>query len=182
MAKSIHKLSEFKAEILANNVARTERFEAEIITPMTGNADRTLLLMCEECNVPSLVNTIKPHRINNWTHYRTTNMDFGGEANAVFTFIETQQWQVRQRLEEWMAYAVDPRTKEIKYPKQIEGRAIVKALDPQDEVTATWVLYGVIPKVLNMTPLSGNAPGVVRTTATFTFNRWESGNVKSFTS
>ena len=184
MAKALNSIENFRSEVFTNNIARTERFEVLLNFPgvADGKADRMLTLMCEECNIPSLVASIKPHRINNWVFYRPTNLDFGGEASAVFTFIEKQDWAVRSRIEEWMAYAVNPLSKEVKFANDIEGNATVNTLDQQDNVTASWALYGMVPKVLNMVPLSNNAPGVVRTTVTFTFNRWESKKVESFLS
>lgn len=176
MPKAIFNLNEFKTQVLGSNVARTERFETQITFPgqiIQTEKDRTMSLMCEECNIPGLSALVKPHRINNWTYYRTTNLDFLG-TEAVFTFVEKDNWLVRSRLEEWLTHMVNPETKEVKFPQDIEGEIRINTLDVQDNIVASWLLKGAIPKIINIQPLAHNSPGVLRTTATFSFTNWES--------
>ncbi len=181
MTDAIHKISDFRASVFDANVARTERFEIEINFPPGINnteADRVVSIMCEECNIPGIANSMKPHRINNWTFYRNTNMDYMG-TEAVFTFIERQEWDIRSRIEQWLSWNVNPITKEVKFPNDTEGQIAIHTLDMEDKVTANWYLYGATPKIINIQPLANNSPGVVRTTVTFSFNRWSSGVITS---
>lgn len=184
MPKAIFGLNQFKEEILAKNVARTERFETQFTFPdalINNEKDRIVSLMCEECNIPGLSAMVKPHRINNWTFYRTTNLDWLG-TEAVFTFIEKENWHTRRRIEEWISTMVSPSSKEVKFPSDIEGEILINTLDAQDNVTASWKLKGAIPKIINIQPLAHNSPGIVRTTATFSFTQWESQQYTSVSS
>jgi len=166
----------FRSHINTTQLATTERFECQFYFPpaiSTGDFSENCTLMCEEVQIPGMVLTNKEFNVGQWTHYRNTNMQFlGNEIN--FTFYTPADWIHRAKFESWMAYCVNPTSKEVRFPQHTWGEVSINALDKQNNYRSSWHLYEVTPKVLNLIPLSMGAVGVARTTLIVSATYWES--------
>lgn len=166
----------FRSHINKTQLATTERFECQFYFPpgvSSGDFSENCTLMCEEVQIPGMVLANKEFNVGQWTHYRNTNMQFlGNEIN--FTFYTPADWIHRAKFESWMAYCVNPTSKEVRFPQHTWGEISINALDKQNNYRSSWHLYEVTPKVLNLIPLSMGAVGVARTTLIVSATYWES--------
>ena len=178
------KLTNYLADIKERTFARADRFE---VTFNIGNLDKvignfqaknvgtTIQLYCEEVQIPGMILSNKEFNIGAWTFYRNTKVGFlGNEIN--FTFLTTNDWELRGFFEQWMKACVDTNGQEIGFPEDVMCTIDIKALDIQDNVTKGWRLYEAMPKVLNLVPLSSGTTAPVRNTLIVSAAYWESSN------
>lgn len=175
MAQSFFKYNDFISKIRTSNLPRSERFEV-LITPPAGVANaeimRDFTIMCEEAQIPGLSATNIPYRIGAWTEYRTTNVEFLS-AEFVFTFVCNEDWGIRKVLEDWIFSNANPISKEVAWASDTYGSIEVASLDMQDNVVASWKLYNVVPKLVNLVPVSNTSPGIIRLSTSFVAEWWE---------
>ena len=179
------KLTNYLADIKERTFARADRFEVTFnignlgramsanIAPMGGSTEETIQLYCEEVQIPGMILSNKEFNIGAWTFYRNTKVGFlGNEIN--FTFLTTNDWELRGFFEQWMKLCVDTNGQEIGFPEDVMCTIDIKALDVQDNVTKGWRLYEAMPKVLNLVPLSSSTTAPVRNTLIVSSAYWES--------
>ncbi len=182
---SSQKLTNYLEDIKKRTFARADRFEVTFnignlgkamsakIAPMGGSTEQTIQLYCEEVQIPGMILSNKEFNIGAWTFYRNTKVGFlGNEIN--FTFLTTNDWELRGFFEQWMKLCVDTNGQEIGYPEHVMCTIDIKALDVQDNVTKGWRLYEAMPKVLNLVPLSSSTTAPVRNTLIVSSAYWES--------
>ena len=177
------KLTNYLEDIKARTFARADRFEVtfnigNLAIPgkfQPKNVGETIQLYCEEVQVPGMILSNKEFNIGAWTFYRNTKIGFlGNEIN--FTFLTTNDWELRGFFEQWMKACVDTNGQEIGYPEDVMCEIDIKALDVQDNVTKTWRLYEAMPKVLNLVPLSSGTTAPIRNTLIVSAAYWESSD------
>ena len=94
-------LNDFVSKIRTGDLARSNRFEVEILSP--GAIDsKDVNILCEDASVPGLIIPYAPVKIGNITEPRAHGMEFFGD-NATFTFFCDTNWDVRSYFENWMA-------------------------------------------------------------------------------
>ena len=176
------KLTNYLADIKERTFARADRFEVTFniggLDKVIGdfqakNVGETIQLYCEEVQIPGMILSNKEFNIGAWTFYRNTKVGFlGNEIN--FTFLTTNDWELRGFFEQWMKACVDTNGQEIGFPEDVMCEIDIKALDVQDNVTKGWRLYEAMPKVLNLVPLSSGTTAPVRNTLIVSAAYWES--------
>lgn len=163
-------LNRFLSQVRSSDLARSNRFEVTLSSPVGG--DRLPSLLCEEAQVPGLQALYSPTKIGMWTENRVHGLEFFGES-AAFTFYCDTDWNVRSYFENWMAEVANPVTKEPNYYDNFVGTVTVKALNRRDDDTKQWKMVDAFPRLLNITPVAHGGEGIVRVNVTFAFRSWE---------
>lgn len=167
-------LNSFLSEVRNNDLARANRFEIQLSSPIGGDVLPSLL--CEEAAVPGLQALWSPTKQGMWTENRVHGVEFFGES-AAFTFYCNSSWEPRTYLENWMNAVIPAGEKEPNYYNTyaLNGSIDVKVLDRDDNVKSSWKLMEAFPRLLNITPVAHGGDGIVRVAATFCYRYWEAG-------
>ena len=178
------KLKNYLADIKERTFARADRFE---VTFNIGNLDKvignfqaknvgtTIQLYCEEVQIPGMILSNKEFNVGAWTFFRNTKVGFlGNEIN--FTFVTTNDWDLRGFFEQWIKECADTTSQELGYIDAVTTTIDIKCLDLDDNVTKSWTLYEAMPKVLNLVPLSSGTTSAIRNTLIVSAAYWESSD------
>lgn len=165
-------LSQFLGQVRGDDLARANRFEIRLSSPVGG--DRLPSLLCEEATVPGLQALWSPTKIGMWTENRVHGMEFFGES-AAFTFYCDTNWDVRSYFENWMGQVANFGSKEPNYYDNFVGEVEVSVLNRRDSTMKSWTLKEAFPRVLNITPVAQGGDGIVRVAVTFAYRSWEAG-------
>lgn len=174
MAEAYNKFSNFLSEIRNQFLPRSERFEVSFFGPaeLEKTFERSLSLYCDEAQIPGLAATNLPVKIGPWTEHRTQNVEFI-TTDMTFSFIVDQNWQGRQYFDSWIGLTADVTSKEVGFYDLTTGKVEINSLDLNDTVLAQWTLYEVLPKVINLVPVSWGNIGVMRMNVTVSARYWE---------
>lgn len=166
-------LNSFLSQVRSSDLARANRFEIQLNSPVGG--DRMPSLLCEEASVPGLQALWAPTKIGMWTENRVHGIEFFGES-AAFTFYCDSDWTPRTYLENWMYQVVPKGGKEPNYYNTyaLDGSVEIKVLDRKDNIRSRWKLNEAFPRLLNITPVAHGGDGIVRVSVTFCYRWWES--------
>jgi len=178
-------LKNYIADIKERTFARADRFEVtfnlgEIKDKNVGKGSRsdpikTGQLYCEEVQIPGMILSNKEFNIGPWTFFRNTKVGFlGNEIN--FTFLTTNDWELRSFFEEWISACADTNSQELGYIDDVTCTVDIATLDLQDNVTKKWRLYECMPKVLNLVPMSSGTVAPIRNTLIVSAAYWESSD------
>ena len=154
----------------------------EIKDKNVGKGDRkdpikTGQLYCEEVQIPGMILSNKEFNIGPWTFFRNTKVGFlGNEIN--FTFLTTNDWELRSFFEEWISICADTNSQELGYIDDVTCTVDIATLDLQDNITKKWRLYECMPKVLNLVPMSSGTVAPIRNTLIVSAAYWESSDSK----
>lgn len=165
-------LNSFLSQVRSSDLARANRFEIQLFSPVGG--DRMPSLLCEEASVPGLQALWAPTKIGMWTENMVHGIEFFGES-AAFTFYCDSDWTPRTYLENWMNQVVPAGGKEPNYYNDYapDGEILVKVLDRKDNVRSSWRLYHAFPRLINITPVAHGGDGIVRCSVTFCYRWWQ---------
>ena len=173
-------IKEYIATLGDEGPAYANRFEVVINPSQSGRMSGKGLpdkcaLFCEEVQIPGAILSNKEFNIGPWTFFRNTKLGFlGNEIN--FTFMTTNEWQLRGEFEGWISDCVNANSQEVAYLDDISCTVDIFCLNPQDEVTKKWTLYEAMPKVLNLIPLSHGTVAPIRNTLIMSAAYWESSD------
>tara|TARA_Y100000389_G_C17442032_1_gene509206 strand:+ start:1060 stop:1680 length:621 start_codon:yes stop_codon:yes gene_type:complete len=173
-AKATTKLENFLSDIRSQHTPRADRFEVFFTPPdfiATQSDIRSIAVYCEEAQIPGLAATNLPIKIGAWTEYRTQNVEFL-TTDMSFTFICDQEWAGRKLFENWINASADPLSKEVAYYKDVIGTVNIRSLSVNDDILAEWTLHDVVPKLINLTPVSWSNTGFIRMTVSVSAKRW----------
>lgn len=186
-----HKLRDYIEDIKTRTFARADRFEVTFnLNELGTNGQfsrrkgasvyskiKTAQLYCEEVQIPGMILSNKEFNIGPWTFFRNTKVGFlGNEIN--FTFLTTNDWELRSFFENWISACADTNSQELGYIDDITCTIDIATLDLQDNVTKRWRLYEAMPKVLNLVPMSSGTVAPIRNTLIVSAAYWESSDSK----
>ena len=188
MAKALGKIQQYREELKKRGIARAERFEVEFnvagissealksrLPTSSGDLQKSVTLFCEEVQIPGMILSNKEFNIGPWTFFRNTKIGFlGNEIN--FTFVTTEDWDLRGFFEQWMKECASTHSQELGYIDDITTTVEIKSLDLQGNVKKSWTLYEAMPKVLNLVPLSSGTTSAIRNTLIISAAWWESSS------
>jgi len=188
MAKALGKIQQYREELKKRGIARAERFEVEFnvagissealksrLPTSSGSLQKSVTLFCEEVQIPGMILSNKEFNIGPWTFFRNTKIGFlGNEIN--FTFVTTEDWDLRGFFEQWMKECASTHSQELGYIDDITTTVEIKSLDLQGNVKKSWTLYEAMPKVLNLVPLSSGTTSAIRNTLIISAAWWESSS------
>lgn len=160
-------LNEFLSKIRKNDLARSNRFEIEILK---GNT-RDINILCEEAQVPGMVIAPAPIKIGNITEQRAHSLDFFGDQ-ASFTFFCDTSWNVRSYFEEWMYSTVNPQTKEISYYDDMITTVNLYALNRKDQRVKGWEFLEALPRNISTVNFSQGNEAPVRVSFLMYYKLW----------
>ena len=179
------KLKNYIEDIKSRTFARADRFEVtfnlgSLSGKLTGDSKqkvKTAQLYCEEVQIPGMILSNKEFNIGPWTFFRNTKVGFlGNEIN--FTFLTTNDWELRSFFENWISACADTNSQELGYIDDVTCTIDIATLNLQDNVTKRWRLYEAMPKVLNLVPMSSGTVAPIRNTLIVSAAYWESSDSK----
>lgn len=174
MAEAYNKFENFLSAVRTQFLPRSERFEVAFFGPAGVDKvfEKSLSLYCEEAQIPGLAATNVPIKIGPWTEHRTQNVEFI-TTDMTFSFIVDGGWEGRKYFDTWIGLTADFTSKEVGFYDLTKGKIEIKSLDLNDVVLAEWTLHDVLPKVINLVPISWGNIGVMRMNVTVSARYWE---------
>lgn len=156
MAKSMFNLSDFKATIKSNGVAKDTRFEVVMYPPtyLQLNA-KELSLRCHTASMPAFNVKTRDYIVGQGqTRKMPVNFDNGGTIEL--SFYNNYKGTVYSDLVEWTKL-VSPNISEndhtINFVSGIYGKIIIQQLDERDNVRQGWELRDAFPISVDAVPL-----------------------------
>ncbi len=156
MAKSMFNLSDFKATIKSNGVAKDTRFEVVMYPPtyLQLNA-KELSLRCHTSSMPAFNVKTRDYIVGQGqTRKMPVNFDNGGTIEL--SFYNNYKGTVYSDLVEWTKL-VSPNISEndhtINFVSGIYGKIIIQQLDEMDNVRQGWELRDAFPISVDAVPL-----------------------------
>lgn len=173
--KGVFSLDRFRATVLNESLARTNRFEVLIIPPkiLRPFMGELASLYCESASLPMLNINTKSHKIFGPAYQRPMTSDYGGEGMS-FVFHVDRDMVVRKFFEEWMHTIVDPNNFGVSYQEDYITSVIIRQLDEQENVTHEIELLEAFPKNMNLMDLNNSSSNQThRLNILFAFRYWK---------
>ena len=173
--KSVFSLDAFRATVLNDSLARTNRFEVMIIPPqkLRPYMGQLASLYCESASLPMLNINTKSHKIFGPAYQRPMTSDYGGEGMS-FVFHVDRDMVVRKFFEEWMHLIVDPNTFGVSFQEDYITSVFIRQLDEQNNVTHDIELLEAFPKNMNLMDLNNSSSNQThRLNILFAFRYWK---------
>jgi hypothetical protein len=169
-------ITDFQTQIRSKGVARPNRFEVMIPTPIrllsTIPDLRLISLFCESANLPTHNIGVRQQRIYGPAYQRPTSVDYGGDG-ITLSFIIDGNMDVKGYFDSWMQIIVDPNSFHINYSGEYTSTMRITQLNQQDQPVYAAVFEDVFPKTLSMLDLNqGNQNSVQKLNVTFVYRRW----------
>ena len=170
-------LENFKASVLGEGLAKTNRFEVRIIPP-SGFDDaytysKKVSLYCETASFPLLNINTKPHRIYGPVFQRPVTSEYGGEGIPL-TFHLDQKMDVKVYFENWIQNIVNRNTYNVAYQDDYTGEIELYQLNDIEEITYGIKLIEAFPRSMNLLELNNAAQNQThRLTVLFAYRKWE---------
>lgn len=183
-------LENFKALVLGQGLARTNRFEVFVQVPsdVRGldasilNDSQKISLLCEQASFPLLNLNTKSHRIYGPPYPRPVTSEYGGEGIPL-TFHVDRKMGVKKIFDDWIQYIVSKDNYHVKYqytnsnPNYTSDVEIYQ-LDEADNRTYGVRLKDAFPRSVNLMELNNSAQNQThRLTVLFAYRKWESLDV-----
>ena len=163
-------LNDFVSKIRTGDLARSNRFEVEILSP--GAIDsKDVNILCEDASVPGLIIPYAPVKIGNITEPRAHGMEFFGD-NATFTFFCDTNWDVRSYFENWMAATVNPVSREATFFDLCAGTINIFSLNRKDTRVRGWQLVDCIPRNISLGNFSQGNEAPMRVSISIAYKKW----------
>jgi hypothetical protein len=170
-------LENFKASVLGEGLAKTNRFEVRIIPP-AGFDDaftysRKASLYCETASFPLLNVTTKQHRIYGPAYQRPVTSEYGGEGIPL-TFHLDQKMDIKVYFDNWIQNVVNRNTYNVAYQDEYTGEIELYQLDSQENETYGIKLLEAFPRSINLLELNNSSQNQThRLTVLFAYRKWE---------
>jgi hypothetical protein len=169
-------ISDFQTQIRNRGVARPNRFEVRIATPIrllrTIPDLRLVSLFCESANLPSHNIGVRQQRIYGPSYQRPTSVDYGGDG-ITLSFILDGAMDIKGYFDAWMQLVVDPSSFHVNYAGEYTTNMRINQLNEQDQAVYGVFFEDVFPKTLSMLDLNqGNQNSVQKLNVTFAYRRW----------
>ena len=169
-------IRDFQTQIRSKGVARPNRFEVLIPTPIrllsTIPDLRLISLFCESANLPSHNIGVRQQRIYGPAYQRPTSVDYGGDG-ITLSFIIDGNMDVKGYFDAWMQLVIDPYSFHVNYSREYTSTMRITQLNQQDQDVYSAVFEDVFPKTLSMLDLNqGNQNSVQKLNVTFVYRRW----------
>lgn len=151
--KSTFKLSDFKASIKSNGVARNTRFELIVYPPLMVTSvvnSREISIRCNTGSLPHMKATTKDYHVGQGQMRKMPiGYDQGHELD--FSFYNDTNGTVYDGLLQWSKAILASKEENdysLNYYDQYTGALEVKQLDEQDNVRYAYFLYDVYPTLV----------------------------------
>ena len=156
MAKSMFNLSDFKATIKSNGVAKDTRFEVIMHPPAYLQLNsKELSLRCHTASMPAFNVKTRDYIIGQG-QIRKMPVNFDNGGTIELSFYNNYKGTVYSDLVEWTKL-VSPNISEndhtINFVSVIYGKIVVQQLDERDNVRQGWELRDAFPTSVEVVPL-----------------------------
>ena len=151
MEKSVHGLSNFKASLQKNGIARNNRFEVTFHPPgnVMGDMDyRELSIRCHECSTPDFKIETKEYIVGQGTP-RNMPVAMSHGHHVDFSFYNDNKSNVYRCLMAWFNNVLASKKRNDfsmqYYDQYATGKIIIKQLDEQNNVRMKFELHEAFP-------------------------------------
>lgn len=166
-------IQEFLSHVKQKNLARSNRYEVEIIAPAgTTSEKRVVSMLAEDVMFPGLLVGTKGLRINNATHQRASFLDHMGDSMTITFFCDTD-WSAKNLFSEWMELIVNPVNREVKFPADYYGELLIYALNEKDERVEGWQIQETFPRSIAPIQASSTNAQPLRLPVSFAYFKWK---------
>lgn len=173
--KAQFNLENFKAKVLGEGLARTNRFEVFIVPPpgLTGYDKEKISMYCEVSNFPPLSLSVRPLRIFGPNFQRPVTSDYGGDGLSMIFHVD-RTMQVKSFFDDWIQYIVGNTDWTVLYPENYLTNIFIRQLDEQNNVTYEIKLNEAFPRSMNIMELNNSAQNQThRLNVIFAYRYWE---------
>lgn len=176
MAQSYSKTSNFVQEVLSRGVAKPNRYEINIDTPVCVNAPnqaRLVNLFCDQAIFPLTRVLTSRQQVFGPPTYFPVGIDYGGD-NINLQFLVDRNMQVKQFFDKWMDGIINRDTFTANYRRNYATKIRIDQLDETDKIMYRVELEDAFPIVISPLTLdSGLSNNVHKLSVTFTYRRWK---------
>lgn len=164
---------DFLTHVRDKNLARSNRYEVEIMSPNGASSDmRIVSMLAEDVMFPGLLIGTKPLRINNATHQRASFIDHMGDSLTITFFCDTD-WSAKNVFSDWMELIVNPYTREVNYPSDYYGELNIYSLNEKDERIEGWNIMETFPRAIAPIQASATNAQPLRLPVSFAYFKWQ---------
>jgi hypothetical protein len=170
---SVFSLENFRAEVLANGLAKSHRFEVQIQAPpgLVPEDARFASLFADGTQLPTTrLNTVtqrmwgSPRLLPLWAEY-------GGD-NITLNFHLDRKYAVKRFFDGWIDKVVSRDTSLVSYYSNYIADIMIGQLDEKEDITYMVVLKEAYPIAVNPVQLDMNSVGLSRLSVTFAYKKW----------
>lgn len=175
-AKAEFSLDRFKARVLGEGLARTNRFEVLITPPLslpTFSSDREKISMfCEVSNFPPLTLNVRQLKIFGPNFQRPISSDYGGDGLSMIFHVD-REMRIKSLFDSWIELIVNSVDWTVLYPSDYQTTITIRQLDEQNNVTYEIELYEAFPRSMNIMELNNSAQSQThRLNVIFAYRYW----------
>lgn len=176
-AKAEFNLDRFKARVLGEGLARTNRFEVLITPPLslpTFSTDREKLSMfCEVSNFPPITLNVRPFRIFGPNFQRPISSEYGGDGLSMIFHVD-REMRIKTLFDSWLELIVNGVDWTVLYPSDYQTTITLRQLDEQNNVTYEIELLEAFPRSMNIMELNNSAQNQThRLNVIFAYRYWQ---------
>jgi hypothetical protein len=176
MAQSYNKTSNFVSEVLSRGIAKPNRYEVSIDTPVcisNPNLTRLVNLFCDQALLPLTRVITSRQQIFGPPSYFPVGIDYGGD-NLNLQFLVDRNMQVKQFFDSWVNGIINRDTYTANYRRNYATKIRIDQLDESDKIMYRVELEDAYPVVISPLTLdSGLNNTVHKLSVTFTYRRWK---------
>lgn len=174
LGKSVFNLSNFQSSVLGQGLARTNRFEVIIDSPLSlRNQDsRKVSLFCEVSNFPPLSLNVRQLRIFGPNFQRPIASDYGGDGLSMIFHVD-REMKVKSFFDSWLELIVNNVDWTVQYPDDYQTTISIRQIDEQNNVTYEIELQEAFPRSMNIMELNNSAQNQThRLNIIFAYRYW----------
>lgn len=175
-------LQNFKAIVLGEGLARTNRFEVfiqppRILAPESVSIlqeNQRVSLLCEQASFPQLNINTKQYRIYGPAYPRPVTSEYGGEGLPM-TFHVDRNMLTKRFFDAWITSVVSDTNYNVSYKENYVSDSVeIAQLDEAENITYQIRLIDAFPRSMNIMELNNSAQSQThRLTVLFAYRKWE---------
>lgn len=174
MAKSTFNLDDFKSSIRQGSLARTNRFEVNILKPprLASDDERLVSLYSEQTSLPPINLNVRSYKIWGPTIHRPQSIEYGGEGISI-TFHVDRDMRVKKFFDDWLDIIVSGDNYTVSYQEDYATTVDIHQLNEQNDITYTAQLVNAFPRSMNLMELNNASQNQThRLVVTFAYEYW----------
>lgn len=171
-------LNLFRAAVLYNGLAKTNRFEVEINAPNTSFlSDKLVSLYCESAILPQVNIATRQYKIYGPSEQRPKSIEYGGEGVSM-TFYVDRSMVVKNYFDRWVHQVITPGSFNVQYAENYMRDIVIKQIDDDGLANYRVKLIGAYPRSINMMEVNNSALNQThRLTVIFAYRYWETETI-----
>lgn len=173
MKKSHFKVADFRATLFSKSLARTNRFEIQIIPPaILRQGSELVSLYAEQASFPILNVQTKPFKIFGPAYQKPITSDYGGEGTSIIFHID-RDMKIKRFFDNWVHSIIDKDSYTVGWLNEYKGTVVIRQLDEEENVTYEIELVDAFPRNINLLDLNNSATNQThRLNVMFAYRYW----------